>query len=305
MSHPRLQRLLLAWYGRCGRAHLPWRKTRDPYRVLVSELMLQQTQVDRALQAFEAFVHRFPSLESLATASTADVVRMWKGLGYNTRAVRLKLLARTVMERFGGVVPSDEASLRSLPGVGPYTAAAVRAFAFDLDDAAIDTNVHRVVHRWLYGLEHPPSASARTLDADARALVPKGRGHAWNSGLMDLGAAICTARAPKCSICPIRTACAAAPIDAASLDAARRRHSRRRAPQEVVPFERSTRYVRGRIVDRLRALPPGQRVSLLDLHHELEPQLGERSIGEFGIVVESLVRDGLVAKSGAGLALRD
>ena len=189
-----LQKNLLAWYAKHGRRSLPWRSTRDPYRILVSEFMLQQTQVDRVVPKYGAFVERFPNVVALANASTADVLREWKGLGYNSRAVRLKAIAQTVCNLLGGTVPRDRAGLLALPGVGAYTASAVRAFAFDEDDLATDTNVRRILHRALYGLEHPPKANPRELDAAGSALIPSGRGHDWNSALMDLGATVCTAR---------------------------------------------------------------------------------------------------------------
>ncbi|HLI95078.1 MAG TPA: A/G-specific adenine glycosylase [Candidatus Baltobacteraceae bacterium] len=296
--------LLLDWYARCGRSHLPWRTTRDPYRVLVSEFMLQQTQVDRVLPKYELFLERFPDVWSLARASTADVLRMWKGLGYNSRAVRLKQIAQAVCERFGGLMPSDEETLRTLPGIGPYTVAAIRAFAFDCDDAATDTNVRRVTHRVVYGLEFPPAVTASALDARARELVPAGRGHDWNSATMDLGATICTARAPKCLLCPLQPACAAAPVDAASLEQARSGHSRRRSPQETIPFEQTTRYARGRIIDRLRELPPGQRISLLDLHEQVTRRIG-RSSEELHRLVKALERDGLVSMDRRTVALQE
>jgi A/G-specific adenine glycosylase len=283
---------------------LPWRRTRDPYRILVSELMLQQTQVDRVLPKYEAFLERFPHIRALAQASTADVLRMWKGLGYNSRAVRLKQIAQALCERFSAVMPSDEETLRTLPGIGPYTVAAIRAFAFDCDDAALDTNVRRVTHRVLHGLEHPRAVSAATLDAQARALVPHGRGHDWNSAMMDLGASICTARAPKCLICPLQPACAAAPIDAALLEQARMTRSRKRSPQEAIPFERTTRYARGRIIDRLRELPPGQRISLLDLHDQVTSRIG-RSAEDLHHLVKVLERDGLITMRGKSVALQE
>ena len=266
--------------------------------------MLQQTQVDRVLPKYEAFLERFPDVAALACASTADVLRMWQGLGYNSRAVRLRQIAQEVVERFAGVMPSDEQTLRSLPGIGPYTVAAVRAFAFDCDDAAIDTNVRRVTHRVLHGLEHPPMVAASDLDADARALVPPGRGHDWNSAMMDLGATICTARAPKCLICPLQTACAAAPVDAARLESARTAHSRKRSPQEAIPFEKTTRYARGRIIDRLRELPPGQRISLLDLHEQVTQRIG-RTREELDALVHRLQSDGLVAVRGRQVSLQE
>jgi len=299
-----VQRLLLGWYARNGREHLPWRLTRDPYRVVVSEFMLQQTQVDRVVPKYEAFIARFPGFGSLAAASTADVLRLWQGLGYNSRAVRLKQLAQAVMDRFGGAMPYDEESLRSLPGIGPYTVAAIRAFAFDLDDIAVDTNVRRVTHRMLHGLEHPPAVSSRELDRNVHSLVPRGRGHDWNSALMDLGATLCTARAPKCSICPLEPVCVASPIDAAELEGARMRHARRRSPQDAIPFEQTTRFARGRIIDRLRALPPGKRISLLDLHREVWSPLN-RAPNELETVLAALRRDGLVHFEDQEVALQD
>lgn len=300
----RAQRLLLDWYAANGRAHLPWRQTRDPYRILVSEFMLQQTQVDRVLPKFLAFIERFPDFRALASAPVAEVLREWRGLGYNSRAVRLKQIASEVTERFGGAMPRDELLLRELPGIGPYTVAAVRAFAFDLDDAAVDTNVRRVVHRVLHGIEHPPIVDAATLDREAHAFVPAGRGHDWNSAVMDLGATICTARAPKCFLCPLRPVCEAAPLDAAALERARAAHARKRAPQDAIPFEKTTRYARGRIVDRLRELPAGQRISLLDLHRDVSAKL-QRSREEIDAIVNALMRDGLVEIHGEQVALRE
>lgn len=296
---------LLLWYGRHGRANLPWRTTRSPYFTLVSEFMLQQTQVDRVVPKFEAFVAAFPDVAALARASVADVVRAWQGLGYNSRAIRLSELARAVVERFNGVIPANVDELRRLPGIGPYTAAAVAAFAFDKDVAAVDTNLRRVVHRIAFGLEHPPLASAEALDAKASEMLARGKAHDWNSAMMDLGATICTARAPKCLICPVRAQCAAAPIDAERLEAARTEHAKKPSAQSALPFERTTRFARGRIIDALRALPPGKRISLLDLHGQLRALMPERSVNELSSLVEVLERDGLVSRLPAGLALRD
>lgn len=289
-----LQKQLLAWYAAIGRADLPWRVTRDPYYTVVSEFMLQQTQVDRVVPKFEAFVQRFPDFRALAAATTADVLREWKGLGYNSRAVRLKKLAEEVVTRFDGTMPRELGALRALPGIGPYTAQAVRAFAFHEDTAACDVNVRRVVHRLLFGIEFPPLADAKTLDERALELVPSGEAHDWNSAMMDLGATICTARAPKCLICPLRADCAAAPIDAATIETLRKRWAQAPSPQSALKFERTTRYARGRIVDRLRELPPGQAISLLDLQADLRQQLGERTPTEVQALVTALQRDGLV-----------
>ena len=265
--------------------------------------MLQQTQLDRVVPIFERFVGTWPDFAALAAASQADVVRAWKGLGYNSRAVRLHKLARAVCESHGGVLPRDEATLLTLPGIGPYTARAIATFAFDADVAAIDTNVRRIVHRTQLGLEWPPLAGAAELDALAVALVPHGRGFAFNSALMDLGATLCTARAPKCLLCPLVASCAAAPIDAAVLADRAATYARPRSPQERLRFEATTRYVRGRIIDRLRALDEGERVSFLTLATDLAPSLTHHDTTAVEAVLAALERDGMVDRASDGIRL--
>ena len=298
-----IARDLIAWFERHGRSGLPWRTDRDPYRIVVSEFMLQQTQVERVVPVFERFVATWPSFSTLAAASQADVVRAWRGLGYNSRAVRLHGLARTVCERFGATLPRTERELRELPGVGPYTARAIAAFAFNADVAAVDTNVRRIVHRTQLGLEWPPRATAAELDALAAALVPPGSGYAFNSALMDLGSTVCSARAPKCLLCPLQRSCAAAPVDAAALALAAG-SGRRPGPQERLPFEQTTRYVRGRVVDRLRALPAGARISLLDLQAELVPSLRHHAPAALERIVAGLVRERVVDERNGQVCLR-
>ncbi len=300
----RLQRRLLRWYRSAGRADLPWRTTRDPYFTLVSECMLQQTQVDRVVPAFAAFIERFPTLAALASASTADVLRMWRGLGYNSRAIRLHAVAQAVVRHYRGEMPSDPDALRALPGIGPYTAAAIRAFAFNIDEAPMDTNIKRIVHRLFYGIEYPIRAREPQLAAHAQALVPPGQAHDWNSAMMDLGATLCGARAPKCEACPIAADCAAAPIEAAALESARRAHAKPRAGG-TEKFEASARFARGRIVDRLRDLPPGEKISMLDLARDVAGLLPQRSDDEIAALVSALHREGLVSLDQAGVGLRE
>lgn len=300
-----LRRRLLRWYRRHGRSTLPWRTTRDSYRTVVSEFMLAQTQVERVVPKFDAFVEHFPTFRALAESSRAEVLREWRGLGYNSRAVRLHRLAQAVVQRYGGTLPNDPRELRSLPGVGKYTAAAIRAFAFNLDDAPVDTNVRRIVNRTLFGLEYPRAVAARELDERARSLVPHRRAHDWNSALMDLGATLCTARAPKCLLCPLRADCAAAPVDATLLDRLRTAAAESRPARQRVPFAQTTRFARGRIVDRLRDLPPGQRISLLDLYDSLAASMAGRSFDEMRAFVGSLERDGVVTHDGTHVALRE
>jgi len=277
-----IQSRLLEWYSVHGRAELPWRVVRDPYYTLVSEFMLQQTQVDRVVPKFEAFVGRFPTIEALAAASTADVLREWKGLGYNSRAVRLKRVAEAVVERHGGRMPRSVDELLDLPGIGPYTACAVRAFAFDIDDLPVDTNVRRIAER-----------VGRPLEP------PRGKAHDWASALMDLGATICKARVPKCLLCPLQSQCASAPLSPVSTTSVPRKRA------QTVPFEKTARYARGRVIDRLRELPPGKRISFLDLHRDLEPVLPGRTIDDVRAFVRALERDGLIARDGESVALAE
>ncbi len=288
---------LLTWFEVHGRARLPWRIERTPYRVTVSEFMLQQTQVERVLPAFERFVARFASFEALAAASQADVVRAWRGLGYNSRALRLHKLAVAVCERYGGILPDDETVLRTLPGIGSYTARAIIAFAFDRDVVAFDTNVRRIAHRVFFGLENPARASERELVALTLAAIPQGRGFAFNSALMDLGATICGARAARCLVCPLQRDCAAAPVDPSSLAALAR------APRARERFEATARFIRGKIVDRLRALPAGEAISMLALDTELAPLLEHQRNGAVAAAVAGLERDGLVARAGDQVTL--
>jgi len=293
---------LLDWYRANGRAHLPWRQTRDPYRIVVSEFMLQQTQVDRVIPLYEAFIAAFPDFAALAAADAGDAVRLWRGLGYNSRAMRLHALARAVVAQHGGTLPSDREALLALPGIGPYTASAVRAFAFELDDVALDTNIRRIAHRTGFGLEYPSLATDAELDARARAALEPGTAHDWNSAMMDVGATICTARAPKCLLCPLRPGCRAAPVDAAEL-AVRARAAMRRSPQESIPFERTTRFLRGRIIDRLRDVPRGATLSVRELMAALAGVVPADRLEEIPVVADALERDGIIERSGGSLRL--
>ena len=203
---------LLAWYDR-HRRRLPWRTAPgarpDPYRVWLSEIMLQQTTVATVAPYFDRFVARWPDVRALAAASLDEVLQLWQGLGYYARARNLHACARTLVARYGGVFPDNASALRSLPGVGDYTAAAIAAIAFDRREAAIDGNVERVVAR-LYGIYEPLPAAKPRLAALAAGLVPEIRAGDFAQALMDLGATICTPRRPRCVLCPWRTCCAAA-----------------------------------------------------------------------------------------------
>jgi len=207
----RFQRRLLAWYRRHGR-DLPWRRTREPYRVLVSEIMLQQTQVERVLPKYHQFLDRYPTMEALAAARVADVRRLWYPLGYNIRPVRLHAIAREAVARYGGGLPDRADTLRRLPGVGRYTAGAILAFAHGRDVAVLDTNVRRVLGRVFVGPRRLRRLRGEKVWWNlAEALVPRGRGYDFNQALMDFGATWCTPRRPRCGRCPMRGFCASYP----------------------------------------------------------------------------------------------
>ena len=211
MPEPRTRRQfrarLLAWYRRNGRP-LPWRTTSDPYHILVSEIMLQQTQVDRVLPKYDEWLEKYPSLEALAQAPEDDVTRTWYPLGYNVRPKRLQAIAREAVTRFDGTLPSDEATLLSFKGIGQYTAGAIRSFAFGERAAIVDTNVARVLFRVFIRSGDPKAhAVKRRLWQISNALVPVKHVFDFNQGLMDLGATICTPRKPKCLACPVASLC--------------------------------------------------------------------------------------------------
>jgi A/G-specific adenine glycosylase len=201
------RRRLLRWYRRHGR-DLPWRKTRDPYRIVVAEFMLQQTQVTRVETYYHRFLERYPSVESLAAATPAMVRESWEGLGYYRRAVNLHQLAREVTAELGGTIPRDPAALLRLPGVGRYTAGAVASFAYECATPAVDTNVARVLRRAFHSRSRPPTT--RILWVTASRILPRDGKTAWafNQAIMELGALVCTARIAKCGECPVRPACA-------------------------------------------------------------------------------------------------
>ncbi|HET8625601.1 MAG TPA: A/G-specific adenine glycosylase [Gemmatimonadales bacterium] len=203
-AYAAFRRALLRWFRRRGR-DLPWRRTRDPYRVLVSEFMLQQTQVARVEAYYHRFLKRYPTIHALADAPAVAVRESWEGLGYYRRAANLHRLAQLVVEEHAGVIPRKPEELVALPGVGRYTAGAVACFAYERSVAAVDTNVARVLRRAF----HPHSDEQRLLWDTAARLVPRRGAAAWafNQGLMELGALVCTAREAHCSECPVRPAC--------------------------------------------------------------------------------------------------
>ncbi len=203
----RFRRRLLGWYARNGR-NLPWRHTRDPYRILVSEVMLQQTQVDRVLPKYKEWLERFPSFEALAAVSARQATHVWYPLGYNVRPRRLHTIARTVVKKHGGKLPSDRDTLLTFKGLGKYTVGAVRSFAFGQRAAILDTNVARVLFRvFVKKGDLKNSATNKYLWSLSEQLLPRKHVFDFNQALMDLGAMVCVARQPHCDRCPMRTIC--------------------------------------------------------------------------------------------------
>jgi A/G-specific adenine glycosylase len=202
---------LLKWYARHGR-DLPWRKTTEPYHILVSEIMLQQTQVERVLPKYQEWLAKYPSMEDLAEAPLSEVKKTWYPLGYNIRPVRLREIARESVARYGGELPRDPRRLQSLKGIGRYTAGAIRSFAFGEDAPILDTNVMRVLHRVFVGAGDPKRQKS-ALWGLAGVLVPQGKGYDFNQALMDFGATVCTARDPYCLLCPMKDFCRTYPFE--------------------------------------------------------------------------------------------
>jgi A/G-specific adenine glycosylase len=292
---------LLEWFARQGR-DLPWRHTRDPYKIMVSEIMLQQTQVDRVVPKYLAFLALFPDLAALAAAPTADVIRAWTGLGYNRRAVNMQRAARAVLDVHAGQFPSDLAELLKLPGIGPYTAGAIACFAFEQDVAFLDTNIRRVVQRLFVGPEESAPASEAQLVAIAREAVPLGQGWAWNQAIMELGALICTAAAPACWRCPVQAHCRAY-AERRTADeqlfsgegAPAPRRIRRVAERREAPFGGSNRFYRGRAIEALRQLGPGEALPLAALGCKIKDGFSDDDMPWLRTLVDGLARDGLLA----------
>jgi A/G-specific adenine glycosylase len=277
-----MQSAVLGWYAGNAR-DLAFRRTSDPWAVLVSEVIAQQTQAARAAEAWTRFIADFPTSAALAAASPATAIRAWRGLGYNRRAIALREAAIAIVERHGGRVPRTLEELVELPGVGPYTARAVLAIAFNEPVAALDTNIRRVVGRAFIGDQRP--MRARDLQSIADGFVPRGRAATWTHALMDVGAAFCRKREPRCGACPLAERClfraAGAPAESVG-----------RAIDRM-PFVSTTRWLRGRILDRLRDASDGEWVAFTG-------GIGEHSIEAVHDALGALAREQLVELEASG-----
>ena len=283
-----VRRALLAWHRTNG-LRAPWRESRDPYACLVAAVMAQQTQMSRVMPSFERFMAAFPTLDALAEASLGEAIRVWAGMGYNMRAVRLHRAARAIA---AGGWPREAAALSRIHGIGPFTAAIIASFAFGEPAACVDTNVRRVLTR----LAGDETMSAAALQDLADATISRSAPDRWNQALMDYGARVCTPR-PRCGECVVARRCASreryAPGAAVAEQRAKYGSGPRRAQDREV-FETSPRYYRGRIIDLLRATAPGGSLSLSRLPALLRNGHGQPDQAAVRLLVERLQRDGLL-----------
>ena len=274
-----IRRAILHWYRAHGR-DLPWRRTTDPYAILVSEVMLQQTQVDRVEPRYRAFLRRYPTFRRLAAAPLGDVLREWSGLGYNGRAKRIWECARSVVDHHRGRMPRDTDTLKRMPGIGAYTAGAVATFAFAARAACVDVNVSRVLSRSIDGVDRATPARAWEL---AEAALPRGPSAEWTHALMDVGSTYCRAT-PRCAECPVRKSCRFVAVGA--------QRSPRVSASRKERFSKSRRYYRGLVVKALTRTPS---LSCLKLGEQVKAGFEKSDAPWLNELLEGLQRDGLVA----------
>lgn len=281
-------RSVLRWYKKNGRA-LPWRGISNPYRILVSEVMLQQTQVSRVLIKYPQFLKRFPNFKSLAQAKTSEVIRAWQGMGYNNRVIRLQQLAKTVIKHNRGKLPNDINELQKLPGIGRYTAHAVACLVFRKQVPVVDTNVIRVLSR-LFPKKIKPNRQHRIniekVWNTAEWLLPRDRASDWNQALMDLGAMICTAANPKCALCPVQSNCPSAFKTI--------RTKTKSLKQEPGRDGTPNRIYRGRIVEALRNLNGKKSLTSAQIGKNIKPSFGNGDTRWLSALLKGLEQDGLI-----------
>ncbi len=290
----RIHSSVLRWYKK-HRRPFPWRTTRNPYRVLISEIMAQQTQISRVADFYSAWLKRFPSFKALASASRADVLRQWSGLGYNNRAVRLHQLAKEITNRHRGKLPQTADELMALPGIGKYTAHAVVCFAFGQSLPVVDVNVRRVLSRTVWNIRSSSEMkSENEIWNIAAALLPKNKASDWNQALMDIGSQICTARKPKCGECPLYRNCASAFSPAFAV--------KFRTLKKIEPHHNGTprRLIRGKILKTLYTGPKrfNDLLPLLNGNHAAAKRKFLRG------VLALMENDGIIEMHGNGTSMR-
>jgi len=296
-----LHQKIPAWYRRHRRQFL-WRNTHDPYIILVSEIMLQQTQAQRVNEKLPLFLRRFPSFSALAKAPKADVIRGWRGMGYNNRAVRLRELAQAIIGHYRGKLPADINSLRGLPGIGPYTAHAVACFALGQIVPVVDVNVERVLSRLFWPMKCLDERMSKDIITRmAQRLLPEDA-YVWNQALMEFGALVCTAMKPSCSHCSINDVCCSRNLELVATQTARRKAVSRKKlePMHVgIP----QRLWRGKIVEVLRNVD-GEGVSLPKLGKKIKLDFSRSELQWLNNLIVKLEHDGILVRRGTGSASR-
>ncbi len=285
-----LHRKVISWY-RLHKRELEWRKTRDPYVILISEIMLQQTQVSRVREKLPLFLKSFPTLRRLASSSKADVLRAWKGMGYNNRAIRLRDMARAIRDNHHGTIPCDIETLLTLPGIGPYTAHALSCFAFKKSVPVVDVNIRRVLSRVFRKSKNLTDAfDEPTSWKLAKDILPQDA-YTWNQALMDIGATICTARQPSCNSCPIATLCSSR----TSLQHISTKHPKLQSKKTEPMHDGVPRRIwRGRIVEALRNVNSKGSISLPSLGKIIKPGFTKADDKWLMSLISLLKDDGIV-----------
>jgi A/G-specific adenine glycosylase len=292
----RIQAKVLGWYAKHGRGFV-WRTpSPDPYVVLVSEVMLQQTQTARVQERLPRFLDQFPDFAALAAADNATVIRAWQGMGYNNRALRLRDCARVVVQQYQGSLPGRRLDLEQLPGLGPYTVGAILSFAFHRDTVVLDVNIRRLYSRLFLSLATTTDTMPEPLLRHvAEQTYPRGRSSDWHQACMDIAAEFCTAHGPRCLFCPVAETCCSAfrLVEAV-------------APRVAEPSHRGrpNRIWRGRVVEMLRGLPPGEVLDLPALMDRLLETPNENDTPWLESIIAALVRDGIVEFGPHGQAIR-
>lgn len=299
----RFREKLIAWYSEHAR-DLPWRNTNDPYAILVSEMMLQQTQVDRVIPKYEQWMKQFPTVEKLATAPRGKIIESWQGLGYNRRALFLQKCAQTVVAEYGGTFPQTREELLQLPGIGPYTAGALLSFAFHKGEAIVDTNVERVLGRVFIGYQKLRDLPEEVLWELSTAMVPKratttADPYRFNQALMDFGAMQCKLTKPECGTCPFQRTCLSYPeiTEAAPADL---RYKKK--VEEKKYFGKPRRIWRGRILKYLHSAPGGK-ARLQQIGYAIQEDYEDNREEWLQSVVDSLEKDELLNQKGGFVCL--
>lgn len=289
----RFRATLLAWYAHAAR-DLPWRTTRDPYAIVVSELMLQQTQVDRVIPKYNAWMAQFPTVHALAQASTREVLAAWQGLGYNRRAQFLHAMAKEVVETHAGVFPDSIDGLLSLPGIGPYTARAVMNFAFERPEPIVETNVRRVLSRIFVSYTQTLTITEDDYWALARAVTPQKNHYNFNQAIMDFGAVVCLAKKPRCGQCSFQDMCASYPR---ILDAQPRHLRVTKKVNETLYFGKPRRIWRGKILAFLHTEPYVHRgATLTRIGQHIQDDFSAERAPWLQTVLDTLIADGMIEK---------